>query len=162
MALSPAVGSDMQKLGAMSALDVLSVNNAAVHKQLNEEGAPTLLSGLAEMGSSLLREEAKAFGSRLAGDAPSKKLSADAHVKAARQTRTRYHVSSQYGWKECEGWPWYAGAVCRMSSRQMARIRCSAVRVRQSVAHSSPVRVDAWSGHNRGKHFVRRESITYV
>ena len=66
-------GSDMQKLGAMAALDVLAINNAASVKQLKTEGAGALLGGLSTVGSPLLREQASDFGSRL--DAPPPPLS---------------------------------------------------------------------------------------
>jgi hypothetical protein len=81
-------GSDMLKVGALGALEVLSVNNKGVREELTQQGAPKMLEGLAGMGSTLLREEAGAFGARLS--AAPEKLSADAHVKAARQTRVRY------------------------------------------------------------------------
>jgi len=83
-------GTDMLKLGALGALDVLAVNNADVRQQLTDEGAPQMLKGLSSMGSNLLREEAGAFGARLAETPPSKPLSEEAHVKKARDTRMRY------------------------------------------------------------------------
>jgi len=96
-------GSDMQKLGALGALDVLSVNNARVKQQLTQEGAGNVLSGLATMGSNLLREEARDFGARLA-EAEAAPMSADAHVKAARQTRMRYDGVRQRAFQRMQGW----------------------------------------------------------
>jgi len=96
-------GSDMQKLSAMGALDVLTVNNAGVQKQLQQEGAANLLEGIASMGSPLLRDEAAAFSSRLKDSAPAS-LSSAAHVKAARDTRVRYDGVRQRAFRMMQGW----------------------------------------------------------
>jgi hypothetical protein len=84
-------------------LQVLSVNNARVKQQLTQEGAGNVLSGLATMGSNLLREEARDFGARLA-EAEAAPMSADAHVKAARQTRMRYDGVRQRAFQRMQGW----------------------------------------------------------
>ena len=97
-------GSDMQKLGALGALDVLSVNNPSVRAQLTQEGAPQILDGLASMGSGLLRDEAKAFGARMAEKAPSAPMSVEAHRKTARQTRMRYDSVRQRAFQRMQGW----------------------------------------------------------
>ena len=95
---------DMLKLGALGALDVLSVNSREVRQQLASEGAPKMLEGLATMGSGLLREEAGTFGARLKETLPDKPLSPEAHVKAARQTRMRYDGVRQRAFKRMQGW----------------------------------------------------------
>lgn len=98
-------GADMQKLSAMSALDVLSVNNAGARTQMQQHGAAQVLSGIASMGSGLLRDEARAFGERLAQEAPTgAKMSADEHMKAARHTRTRYDGVRQRAFQRMSGW----------------------------------------------------------
>ena len=51
-------GSDYHKLGALNALEVLALNNAAAREQLVAQGTDKMLDGLATMGSSLLRSEA--------------------------------------------------------------------------------------------------------
>lgn len=96
-------GSDMQKLGALGALDVLTLNNAGVQQQLRQEGATDLLDGIASMGSPLLREEAAAFGSRLT-ETSKAPLSAAAHVRAARDTRVRYDGVRQRAFRMMQGW----------------------------------------------------------
>ena len=58
---------DMNKLGAVGTLDVLSLNNPQVHAQLRDAGATKVLDGLSTMGSGLLREEAGVLGKRLGG-----------------------------------------------------------------------------------------------
>ena len=97
-------GSDMQKVGALGALDVLSVNNPKVLAQLQKSDAPQVLSGLATMGSGLLRDEAKTFGARLGETAPSAPMSADAHLKTARATRMRYDGVRQRAFQRMQGW----------------------------------------------------------
>lgn len=97
-------GSDMQKLGALGALDVLSVNNPKVHAQLQKEGAPQVLTGLASMGSGMLRDEAQTFGARLAEGAPPSKMNAETHVKTARATRMRYDGVRQRAFQRMQGW----------------------------------------------------------
>ena len=100
-------GSDMLKIGALGALDVLSINNADVREQLSKEGASDMLEGMSSMGSTLLREPASEFGAKLAeggkGGAP--KLSTDQHVKAARATRVKYDGIRQRAFRRMEGWP---------------------------------------------------------
>jgi hypothetical protein len=95
---------DMLKLGALSALDVLSVNNADVVRQLGSEGAPEVLQGLASMGSGLLREEAKGFSTRLSEQPTAKRLNDQEHAKAARQTRQRYDGVRQRAFRRMQGW----------------------------------------------------------
>lgn len=97
-------GTDMHKLGALSALDVLAVNNADVRQQLKQGGAGELLSGLQKMGSPLLRDEAATFGQALGADTPSAPLSTAAHIKAARNTRVRYDGVRQRAFRMMEGW----------------------------------------------------------
>lgn len=94
---------DMLKLGALSALDVLSVNNPQVRQQMGAEGASEVLSGIASMGSSLLRDEAKGFGERLAAET-SKPMSEQQHIKAARETRMRYDGVRQRAFRRMGGW----------------------------------------------------------
>jgi len=106
-AIKPLVGiasyaNDMQKLGAMNALDVLEINNPAARKQLEDSGAPNVLKGIGSMGSGLLREQASEFGTRLQGSA--QKLSADAHVQAARKTRIRYDGVRNRAMQMMRGW----------------------------------------------------------
>jgi hypothetical protein len=96
-------GGDMQKLEALSALDVLTVNNAAVADQLKQEGATQLLEGLSSMGSPLLRAEAAEFGSRLKGGVGAS-LDEAAQVKAARNTRVRYDGVRQRAFRMMESW----------------------------------------------------------
>ena len=54
------------------------------------------------MGSTLLRDEAKTFGARLAEAQPT--LNAEQHVKAARQTRVRYDGVRQRAFQRMQGW----------------------------------------------------------
>ena len=101
-------GPDMQKVGALGALDVLAINNGNVKQQLQEQGATELLSGISSMGSPLLREEASAFGARLA-EGSTAKLDKAAHVKAARQTRVRYDGVRQRAFRMMQ--PWNEGST---------------------------------------------------
>ena len=96
-------GSDHQKLLAMGALEVLAVNNENVRQQLNVLGGDKVLDGIATMGSTLLREEAKAFGQRLK-EKPAAKMDAEAQIKAARQTRMRYDGVRQRAFSRMQGW----------------------------------------------------------
>lgn len=97
-------GSDMQKLGALGALDVLTLNNAEAAAALKQDGAADLLQGISTMGSPLLREQATAFGTRLSDTGPATKLDASAHVKAARDTRMRYDGVRQRAFRMMQGW----------------------------------------------------------
>lgn len=98
-------GSDMLKIGALSALDVLSINNADVRAQLAQEGAPQMLEGLSTMGSSLLRDPATELGAKLAEDAGAvPKLNADQHVKAARASRVKYDGIRERAFRRMGGW----------------------------------------------------------
>ena len=86
-------GQDGVKLGALGALDILSVSNSPeVYDQFEDQGVPKLLRGISTMGSTLLREQAGSFRDRLAGakgkDSP--RLSDVEHAKAARTTRMKY------------------------------------------------------------------------
>ena len=97
-------GSDMQKLGALGALDVLSVNNPKVLSQLQQSEAPQVLNGLSTMGSGLLRDEAQTFGARVSETAPSAPMSAGAHLKMARATRMRYDGVRQRAFQRMQVW----------------------------------------------------------
>ncbi|KAL1504244.1 hypothetical protein AB1Y20_010653 [Prymnesium parvum] len=111
-AVKPLVGiasyaDDMQKLGAMNALDVLAINNAKAREQLQASGAAGVLKGIGTLGSGLLREQAIGFGERLQGRA--EPLSPEAHVQAARKTRIQYDsvrhraMEMMRGWADSEG-----------------------------------------------------------
>ena len=100
-------GSDMGKLSAMGALDVLTVNNPLVQQELLTAGAPKLLSGLESMGAQLLREQAGSFGARLRDEkaaAAAPKLDEAAHVRAARDTRIKYDGLRQRAVRMMQGW----------------------------------------------------------
>lgn len=83
-------GTDMHKLNALAALDVLELGNERARKTMKEYGAPQLLKGLNSMGASMLREQAGSLGARLSEPGASVDLDAAAHVKAARATRVKY------------------------------------------------------------------------
>ena len=80
-------GSDYHKLGALNALEVLSLNNAATREQLVASGTDKVLDGLSTMGSSLLRKEAGTFKSRLEAPLADGKVAEGAHVKQVRCSR---------------------------------------------------------------------------
>ena len=88
---------------AQGALEVLAVNNENVRQRLNVLGGDMVLDGIATMGSTLLREVAKAFGQRLK-EKPAAKMDAEAQIKAARQTRMRYDGVRQRAFSRMQGW----------------------------------------------------------
>lgn len=63
-----------------------------------------MLSGLSTMGSSLLRDEASGFAQRLDAAPAAEPLSAEAHMKAARQSRMRFDGVRQRAFRRMEGW----------------------------------------------------------
>ena len=107
---------DMNKLGAVGTLDVLSLNNPSVHNQLRESGAQKVLDGLGTMGSGLLRDEAGALGKRL-GAQSAAEMSRGAHVKAAKATRVRYDNVRRKAIQMMGGWERGHGASGRGRGR---------------------------------------------
>jgi hypothetical protein len=83
-------GTDLAKVAAMNALEVLEINNPKVRAELDAGGAAKLLQGLGSVGSGLLREQAREFDGRLKDKPPKAGLGAEQHVRAARDTRMRY------------------------------------------------------------------------
>ena len=111
---------DMNKLGAVGTLDVLSLNNPSVHNQLRESGAQKVLDGLGTMGSGLLRDEAGALGKRL-GAQSAAEMSRGAHVKAAKATRVRYDNVRRKAIQMMGGWERGHGARPRARPRRTRR-----------------------------------------
>ncbi|KAG8470085.1 hypothetical protein KFE25_008506 [Diacronema lutheri] len=80
-------GSDQTKLAAIGALDMLQFNAADVKAQVSSAGANSLLKGLTQYGSDVLRESAADV---LAGlNAPAKALSAEQRGEAVKELRLR-------------------------------------------------------------------------
>lgn len=74
-------------------------------QQLHDWGAPGVLKGLGSMGSTLLREQAAAFGEKLKGSpATAEPLTAQAQVQTARQTRLRYDGVRKRAMQMMGGW----------------------------------------------------------
>jgi len=80
-------GSDQTKLAAIGALDMLQFNAADVKAQVSSAGANSLLKGLTQYGSDVLRESAADV---LAGlNAPARALSVEQRGEAVKELRLR-------------------------------------------------------------------------
>ncbi len=97
-------GTDMVRLGALGALDVLELNNPPVRDELFSTGGAEVLQGISSMGSDLLRDRAKELDARLSTKPSGPKPGRKEHVKEARATRVRYDGVRERAFRMMGGW----------------------------------------------------------